>query len=152
MSQQTMNHRKQEIDAPFRAKSAGISLIAILIIGMYYFASVAALLPGDENIPDGATGLIISTVILIAVVEAVLQIVLFIGAGRIEERTERDNTIAAGAARNAYLVMTVGVFATVAGILAGFTTFEMSSLLLLGFLLAEIVKFASQLVYYQRSN
>lgn len=36
MSQQTMNRsHKQEINAPFRAKSAGVSLIAVLIIGLY---------------------------------------------------------------------------------------------------------------------
>lgn len=153
MSQQIINRgRQQEINAPFRAKSAGVSLIAVTIIGLYYVANVISLLPSDENDPDGALSLAITAVVLIAVVEAVLQIVLFIGAGRIEERTERDDTIAARSARNAYLVMTAGVFATFASMFAELTPFEMGSLLLTVFLIAEIVKFASQLVYYQRSR
>lgn len=151
MSQQTMNRtHRQEINAPFRAKSAGVSLIAVIIIGLYYLANAISLLPGDENIPDGALGLAITAVVLIAVVEALLQIVLFIGAGRIEERTERDDTIAAQSARNAYWVMTFGVFATFTGMFAGLTPFEMGILLLGAFFLAEIVKFASQLIYYRR--
>jgi hypothetical protein len=150
MSQQTMN-RQQEINAPFRAKSAGVSVVAILIIGLYYVANVVSLLPSEKAMPDGALGLAITAVVLIAVVETVLQIILFIGAGRIEERAERDNTIAALSARNAYLVMTVGVFSTFASMFAEFTPFEMGSLLLGAFLLAEVVKFASQLVYYRRS-
>lgn len=150
MSQQTIHH-KQEINAPFRAKSAGVSLIAMLIIGLYYFANVIALLPSDEAVPDGALSLAITAVTLIVVMEAALQIVLFIGAGKIEVRTERDDVIAAKATRNAYLLMTAGVFATFASTFAGFTPFEMGSVLLLAFLLAETVKFASQLVYYRRS-
>lgn len=151
MSQQTINRsRQQEINAPFRAKSAGVSLVVILMIGIFYIANVISLLPSDENVPDGALGLAITAVVLIAVVEAVLQIVLFIGAGRIEERTERDDTIATQAARNAYLVMTAGVFGTFASMFAGLTPFVMGSLLLTVFLIAEIVKFASQLFYYRR--
>jgi len=151
MSQQTMN-RKQEINAPFRVKSAGVSLIAVLIIGLYYVANVISLLPSDENVPDGALSLAITAVVLIAVVEAALQIVLFIGAGQIEERTERDDTIDAQSTRNAYLVMTAGVFAAFASMFAELTPFEMGSLLLTVFLIAEIVKFASHLFYYQRSR
>lgn len=151
MSQQTMNRIcQQEINAPFRAKSAGISLIAVVIIGLYYFANIISLLPSEDNVPEGALGLAITAVVLIIVVQAMLQITLFVGAGRIEARTERDAAIAAGAARNAYLVMTTGVFATFASTFAGLTAFEMGSVLLLAFLLAETVKFASQLIYYRR--
>jgi len=151
MSKQTMKRsRQQEINAPFRVKSAGVSLVVILIIVLYYVANVVSLLPSDENVPDGALGLAITSVVLIALVEAALQIVLFIGAGRIEERTERDDIIAAQSAGNAYLVMTAGAFATFASMFAEFTPFEMGSLLLTVFLIAEIVKFASQLFYYQR--
>lgn len=152
MSQETTGSRKQqEISAPFRAKSAGVSLVIILVIGLYYVASLFSLLPSNEAVPDGALNLVIATVILIIVFEIALQIVLFIGAGQIEERTERDDAIAAKASRNAYSVLAVGAFATFASMFAGFTPFEMGSILLLTFLLAEIARFASQIVYYQRS-
>jgi hypothetical protein len=142
---------KQEINAPFRAKSAGVSLIAVLTIGLYYFATAISLLPSDKVVPDGALGLAITAVVLLAVVEAALQIVLFIGAGRIEERTERDDAIAAQSSRNAYVVMTAGVFAAYGSMFVGLTAFQIGSVILLAFLLAETVKFASQLVYYRRS-
>ncbi|GAB5426395.1 MAG: hypothetical protein Crog4KO_35420 [Crocinitomicaceae bacterium] len=152
MSQQTMKrNNQQEINAPFRAKSAGVSLVAIAMIGMYYFANVFTLLPGDEAVPDGALSLAITAIILIIIVEVALQIVLFIGAGRIEERSQHDDIVATKASCNAYRVMAVGVFATFASMFAQFTAFEMGSVLLLAFLLAEITNYASQLFYYRRS-
>lgn len=151
MSQQTMNHRNQQLNAPFRAKSAGVSLVVVLMIGMYYIANLLTLLASDANLPDAALGLTITTILLIVVVEVALQIVLFIGAGRIEDRTERDEAAAAQASRHAYLVLTVGVFAAFGSMFAGFTPFQMGSLLMGSFLLAEVVRFGSQLVYYARS-
>ena len=76
---------------------------------------------------------------------------LFIGAGKIEDRIERDDAIAAKASRNAYLMLIVGAFATFGSMFAGFNPFEMGSILLLSFLPAEIVKFASQIVFYRES-
>lgn len=151
MSQTILNHGKQEINAPFRVKSAGVSLVVILAIGSYFIANLLTLLPSEKAVPEGALSLTIITIILIAVVEAALQIVLFIGAGRVEDQSERDQTIAAKASRNAYLVLTVGVFAAFASMFADFTPFEMGSLLMGAFLLAEFVKFASQIMYYRRS-
>ncbi|GAB4525619.1 MAG: hypothetical protein OHK0046_41610 [Anaerolineae bacterium] len=147
MSQQVLNHRKQEIDAPFRVKSAGVSLVVILAIGSYFIANLLTLLPGDEAVPDGALRLTFITIGLITVVEAVLQIALFIGAGRIEDSSEQDQAIAARAARNAYLVLTAGTFAAFASMFAGVTPFQMGSLLIGAFLLAEVVKFTSYIVY-----
>lgn len=151
MSQEMENLMKHHaINAPFRVKSAGVSLVTILIIGMYYVANLISLLPSDEPVPDGALNLVITALVMIIIVEAALQIVLFIGAGRVEDRTERDEVIASRASRNAYIIMIVGVFATFGSMFASFTPFEMGSLLLIVFLLAEIVKFASQIVYSQR--
>lgn len=151
MSQTILNHGKQEINAPFRVKSAGVSLVVILVIGSYFIANLLTLLPSDEAVPDSALSLTLITIALIAVVEAMLQIVLFIGAGRVDDQSERDQTVAAKASRNAHLVLTVGTFATFASMFADFTPFEMGSLLMGAFLLAEIVKFASQIMYYRRS-
>jgi len=152
MSQQTINRAsRQEINAPFRAKSAGVSLVSVLIIGLYYVANLFTLLPSEEAVPDGALSLAISVIVLIVVVESVLQIVLFIGAGRIEDRSEHDVTITSQSSRNAYIVLTLGAFVSFASMFAGFKPFEMGSVLLLAFLLGEFVKFGSQLLYYRRS-
>jgi hypothetical protein len=141
--------RTQQINASFRAKSAGISLVAVLLIGSYYVVNALALLPSEQAVPDGALSLTLTATILLAIVETVLHIVLFIGAGRIEAYSERDTAVGLAARRNAHVILTAGVFATVAGMFAGFTPFEMGSVLLLGFLLAEIVRFGSQLAYYR---
>ncbi|MBK9125250.1 MAG: hypothetical protein IPM16_19305 [Chloroflexi bacterium] len=152
MSQNAAQNRsQQQINAPFRAKSAGVSLVVVLIIGIFYAVNALGLLPSDQAVPDGALTLVIGSIVLIVVVEVALQIVLFIGAGKVEDRTGRDDTIAAQASRNGNLVLTVGVFATFASMFAGFTPFEMGSTLLVAFVLAEAVRFGSQVWYYSRS-
>jgi hypothetical protein len=118
----TSRGTNQELNAPFRAKSAGVSLVVVIIIGIYYFANALPFFSIDEAVPDGAINLIITTLVLIIVVEVALQIVLFIGAGQIESRTGRDDAVAAQASRNAYLVLTVGTFATFGSVFAGLTT------------------------------
>ncbi len=151
MSQKEMKHyTTHHINASFRVKSAGVSLVALLIVGIYYFANVLTL-PSTESVPDGAFGLVFTAIVLIVVVESALQIVLFIGAGRVEDRTERDVAIATQSARNAYRVLTVGVFATIGSLFIGVNPFEMGNILLFGFLIAEIVQYGSQLMYYRRS-
>lgn len=152
MSQRRMSlNVQQEIHAPFRIKSAGVSLFVILMIGMYYIANLINLLPSEEAIPEGALGLMIVTSALTIVVEVALQTVLVIGAGRIEDRSENDGVVVAKASRNASYVLAVGAFATVASMFAGFTQFEMASVLIGAFLLAETVGYASQLVYYRKN-
>lgn len=149
MSQRATHH--QQINAPFRAKSAAVSLVVILMISVYYFANALSMLPSGEAIPDGALRLAITAVVLVAVVEAVLHIVLFIGAGKTEERSERDTVIAARAARNAYFVMVVGALAAFGTVFGEFTAFEVGNVVLAALFLAEIVNYGSQVMYYRHS-
>jgi len=142
---------EQQITAPFHAKSAGVSLIAIIIVSMYYFANLLNLQLNAQAIPAGALNLVISAVVIIIVIEVALQIVLFIGAGQIEKLTDHDKAIGLQASRNAYLILTVGVMATFASLFIGVTPFVMGNILLLAFLLAEVVKYSSQLWYTYRS-
>lgn len=151
MTQQEINHKnEQEIHAPFHIKSAGVSLVAVIAISLYYFANVISLLPGEGGIPDGAIGLAINSVILTVVVVSVLQIVLFIGAGKIENLTAKDQTVSALSRRNAYVVLSVGGMITVGSMFYGFTPFEMANLLLLFFVIAEVIRLGSEIFYYQR--
>jgi len=151
MSQTTSNqHSKQERNAPFRVKSAVVSLISVLAIGAYFVSNLLALLPSDELVPDGVLSITIVTIMLIVIVEVILQAVLFIGAGRIEEQSKQDEVVAAKASRNAYHVLTIGVFTTFTSMFADFTPFEMGILLMITFLIAEMVKFASQIVFYRQ--
>ena len=139
----------QTLNMPFRAKSAGVSFIAISMIAIYYVANARGLLSSNEAIPDGALSLIISTVILLIVVEIVLQIVLFIGAGEIESRTEHDNAVAMRSTHKAYWVLLPGVFAAIGSLFADATPFVMGNILFLSLFAAELVKFASQVSDYR---
>ncbi len=151
MSQRISNRRQPSLNAPFRVKSAGVSLVIILIVGLYYLANVLPMLSSAATVPDGALSLVVTTVALVIGIEVVLQIVLFIGAGQVEDRTAGDEIVTARASRNAYSVLTVGVFATFGSLFFGYSPFQMGSILLLAFVLAEVVKFGSQIVYYRRS-
>lgn len=151
MSQEATNDQ-QTTNMPFRAKSAWVSLFIISIFGMYYFVNVWRLWPSDDDLPEGALNLVIGTVLLIVIVEIILHFVLLLGAGKAESRTKNDEIVFAKASHIAYTVLTVGVVVTVASMFVGFTVFQLSSVLVLAFLLAEIAKFASQIVYYWRST
>lgn len=148
--QNIKQNQDSQINAPFRAKSAGISAVALLAIGMYYFANVLPMLPANEGIPDGAITLIITAVVLIVIVESVLQTVLFIGAGNIETPTEQDTRVNSMSKRNAYSILVVGVMLTFGSMLLGFSSFAMANVLMLCFLLSEIVRLVSVVFYYQR--
>lgn len=134
----------------FRQKSIAVSLVVIGMAALYYFARALELGQSSAALPGDALPLVIGTVIFIAVVEAVLQAVLAFGAGGVQAATERDRLVSARAARSAYFVLIVGVFATVVGLLLGQSPYAMGNLLLFGFVLAEISRLASQLVLYRR--
>ena len=143
---------QQTINAPFHIKSAGISMTIIVLVAMYAVANLMPMLSSDAAIPQGGLSLVITTVVGVILLEIVLQIVLFIGAGRIEKRTAVEELISLKASRNAHLVLTAGSFAIIASMFLGLSAFEMGSGLLVVFLLAEVVKFASQIIYFYQSN
>lgn len=136
--------------AAFRQKSIAVSLVLIGATAIYYVLRALELGQSGAAVPAGAVPLAVGTVIFIVVVEAALQAVLAIGAGRVPAPTERDRRVSALAARSAYFVLMVSVFATFAGLLLGQSPYAMANLLLVGFILAEITRLASQLVLYRR--
>lgn len=147
---------KQQLNIRFRVKSAGVSLFVILMIATFYIVNVFSLRSDGEVSREDAISLIIATIVLSIVVEVTLQIVLFVGAGQIEDRTKRDKVAEVRSSSDAYFVLTMGAFVTIAGMFADFTPLEMGNMLVVAFLVAEIVKFASRIVYYwhmeQKSN
>jgi len=139
-------------DAPgtaFRQKSIAVSLVLIGAAASYYFVRALELGQSSAALPGDALPLVIGTVLLIVVVEAVLQAVLAIGAGRVPAPTARDRLVSALAARNAYFVLVAGTLAAFAGFLLGQPPFLVGNVLLLGFILAEMTRLASQLVLYR---
>lgn len=141
----------------FREKSIGVSLVVIMAIAIYYFMNVFDLamrqgaFQAELILPEGALGLAITTLILIIVVEATLQTVLAVGAGQVPAATSKDHTVAAKAMRNAYWILTGGVVISFGSLFLNTSAFVMGNLLLMFFVIAELTKFVSQLVYYRRS-
>jgi len=144
------------MNTSFQQKSIGVSLVIVVSITIYYFLKVVglvqtdAVLQANTALPTGYWQIAITTLVLIIVVEATLQAVLAIGAGRVPAPTQRDHNVALKANRNAYTVLAVGVVITFGSLFFTPTAFVMGNILLLVFVLAEITRFASQLIYYRK--
>jgi hypothetical protein len=147
----------------FQEKSVWVSLAVIVAAYGFYFAKVVQA-PGMSA--QDTLGLLAGLVLLIIIVEIALHIALAVWR-RPEPADERDRLIAAKAARNAYAVVLVGLFAAagqslfanLAGVeIGGAGPFDAPSLsagftvhmLVLAVATAEAVKYGSQLVYYRR--
>lgn len=148
---QQINIQKDEsiLKGSFQQKSMAVSLVIIGVTAINYFIRAYGLAQTGETLPDGALWLAVTTVIFISVVEAVLQTVLVIGAGGVDR--EEPNT-AFKPTRNAYFVLVVGVFITFASLFSGVTPFVMANIALLSFVVAEMVRMASQLFYLSQSK
>jgi hypothetical protein len=141
------------MDRSFHAKSAGVSLVVIATISLYYFANVLPQLDipvrGDALLPAGMWQLGLTTIVLLIAAEVAFHIVLTIGAGRSAAAAKRDGDVESRAMRNAYFVLAAGVFVSFGTLFFSASAFVMSQILLLFFVLAELTKFASQLIYYR---
>lgn len=136
----------------FREKGIIISLVVTLTIYGYYFGSIFMQLWNKEINQAEAMTFFISTVILIIIAEAVLHSVLALGAGKEQEdpQDERDQLISFRATRNAHIVLSVGVFLSFAHLLYGDNSLLIAHFLLFFFIISEVVKYISQIFYYQR--
>lgn len=135
----------------FQQKSTALSLVIVASATAYYFANMWPMRPvALENniIPDGFGSLVLGTVGLIITAQIVLQIVLVIGASTAPAATANEKIASLKASRNAYVVLTTGIFAAVGTVfLDGLTPFCTANLAIISFLLAEIVQSGSQLFY-----
>lgn len=152
MKQETVNRTNSStLNASFHQKSMGLSLVITSSAALYFIANVwpmrSAALAGD-TLPAGYGGVALITLVLMVVAQIVLQTVLVIGAGSAEPATAAEQAAALKARRNAYFVLVAGMLAAVASVfLEALTPFDTANLIILGLALAEIVKFASQLLY-----
>ena len=147
------------MEMSYQEKSIAGSLIAILVVYGYYFAAVLRNMD-QAGFGGSALGRLIFAVIAIIIIEIVYHIVLSVAAK--PEKDERDVIIELKAYRNAYFAYGTGAFFVIACVIAGgfmqdaaptrlvVTPFLMVNLVLLFMVLAEIVKFVTQLLYYTR--
>jgi len=147
------------MDMSYQEKSILGSLLAMVVVYGYYFASV--LHDARPEFDGGSLGSLVFAVVAIVVIEIVYHIVLALES-KPEPKDERDILIDCKAYRNAYFLFATGAFLVMAWvIMAGLardaaptrimvTPFLMVNAVLLVMVLAELMKFLTQLFYYRR--
>jgi hypothetical protein len=135
----------------FREKSAWISFVVIAVVFAAYFWNVARVLAGQVESREVylvSIGLLAAFVVL----EIVLHLAVALhspGEAR-AARDERERLIELKATRPAFQVLVVGALAGVGMIHVTSSTWLMSQVVLLAIVLAELVKFGVQIVYFRQ--
>jgi hypothetical protein len=145
----------QESSMSFREKSAWISLVSLAAVGGAYFWNFVRILIRQPALSD--VELFFALVAALIVVEVVLHLAIAIRAPRDARtpRDERERLIDLKATRFAFLVLLLGAFASIGtGHLhlahSGDRLFVMMHSVLFSIVVAEVVKFGSQIALYRR--
>lgn len=135
----------------FREKSAWISLVSILLVSGFYFLHVPWTLTPSPS-ADLARGLVYC-VIAFVVIEIVAHAAVALRAPRDAQapKDERERLIELKATRIAAYVYVVGSFAAVSTLHLGANQFAIGYGVLLAFVVAEVVNYTAQIVYYRGS-
>ncbi len=148
----------------YREKSAWLSLLITAYIVYYYLSSLIGAQQAQLLNEALLIDLFIDVIIITITYEVILQTILAIVEHKEADKSidEREETFRLRAYRNAYHLLTAGVFIALAllwqndflGTTIGFTQlsaeFNTLNILLLGFLSAEVCFYASQLFYFRR--
>ena len=134
---------------PFREKSAWISLITTFAVYAYYFWNLQSTRGrnGGESL-----GLFIGCVVILIVLQIIFHIIAAIRAPRdaTAPRDERERMIALKSSNIAYYVVASGAVLAAMGLVFVGEPFVMANFLLLALVLAELTKYASQIVFFRR--
>lgn len=149
------------MDLSFQEKSIWVSVVTIVVVFAYYFASLFG--APEVMTPIETVVRFIGAVAILVIIEIVLHVLIAVmdvkGAEAHGEVDERDRLVVNKASRNAYFVLCISVFALIGHFIASemmnyagpdVTPIMSANLLLLAIVLAEIVNFSSQLFYYRR--
>jgi hypothetical protein len=138
----------------YREKSILGSLVAMLAVYGYYFAT----LPGLDTrryFDAASTTRLIAMVVAIVVIEVVCHVVIA-ASSHVERKDERDVLIEIRAYRVAYFLLATGVSLLIGTMILsnpetlGISQFSMGNFLLLSMVVAETAKFLTQLFYYRK--
>ena len=129
----------------FREKSAAASLAITALTFAAYGAWVVQRAPSEGDAVAGLVG-----IIAVQIVAQIVAHILFALQARPEGVDERDRGVDRLAQRNAYFVLFGSVWAVLGMALSRAPTLTLAYALVATIVLAELVRFASQLVYYRR--
>ena len=141
------------MDLTFQEKSLWISLITtVVMFGIYFFLAFNIILnPDVEGIPERFSigALFTLVVIVVVIIEAVTHTLLAI-INKPDKEDERAKLVSLKATRNGAIVLAIGVWLSFASLaFSSMAPMLVAHLLLSSFILAEIVRFSSQLVYFR---
>jgi hypothetical protein len=128
----------------FREKSAWINLVAIVLVYGFY----AWRLWGAPPTRLGAIAALIGSTILMIIISVTGHVALAIGR-RPEAIDERDALVGLRSARNGFHALAAGVWAVIFLAIASPNPIFLAYAALGAFVLAEVVRLASSLVYYR---
>lgn len=135
----------------FREKSAWISFVTILLVFGAYFWVIRQVLRGEVEYRAAfnvEVGLLVAFVLL----EIVLHIAIAMQAPNEARapRDERERLIEMRATRVAFQVLVVGALAGVGTMHVTTSAWVMGQLVLLAVVVAELVRFGGQILYFRR--
>jgi multisubunit Na+/H+ antiporter MnhB subunit len=137
------------MEMSFREKSAWISLVLILLVFGPYFWLVGQSFAGQTHV-HGATQF--ALILLFVVLEIVVHIAVAIQSPRDAEAPidEREDLIDLRATRMAFYVLFGGALMSIFTLHFPVNVWTLSQFVLFSIVIAELVKFASQIVFYRR--
>jgi hypothetical protein len=137
------------MEMSFREKSAWISLVLILLVFGPYFWLVGQSLAGRTHVHGGTQ---FALILLFVVLEIVVHIAVAIQSPRDAEAPtdEREDLIDLRATRMAFYVLFGGALMSIFTLHFPVNVWTLSQFVLFSIVIAELVKFASQIVFYRR--
>ena len=137
------------MNASFEEKSVWIQLFSMGIVLGAYFVRAADMLARGITDLMAYVPLFLTSVILLVVVLVAGHIVAAI-AGRPDGSDERDRLIGWRAESRSSWILSVGVLASIAGLVMSVDHVWIAHLLLFSMLLTDVAKYVFQIVYYRR--
>jgi hypothetical protein len=136
----------------YKEKSIWASLISTIIVFGYYFFFAIKVFNNPEIENMMLVGLFIGAVVFIILIQIFSQIVIAIANRKEAEKgeDERDNLIELKTTRVSYFILVLGVWITAFSILVISSPIILVNLIMFFFILAEIVGYSLQLIYYRR--
>src|SRR5262245_49158822 len=137
------------MEMSFREKSAWISLSLIVLVFGPYFFLVARSFAGAGHVHAGTQFALIT---LFVVLEIVVHIAIAVQSPRDARapKDEREILIDLMATHTAFYVLFAGALASIFTMHFRFNVWQLSQCMLLSIVVAELVKFARQIVFFRR--
>ena len=137
------------MEMSFREKSAWISLLLIVAVFGPYFWLVGQSLTGKAHVHGGTQ---FALILLFVVLEIVLHVAIAVQTPRDARapKDERENLIDLKATRSAFYVLFGGALLSIFTMHFRVNVWTLSQFVLFSIVVAELVKFASQVVLFRR--